>query len=214
MFRRRPYRQRPSVHRYGHPQGAIPVQPDHGPPRRHPGHHPTPGRPGGFAAARLALAGDRHQPQSVAAGGDGDHHGRQRPCRPRGQLLRWGGEDGEEQCRGGRESRAHDARARARGGVWSRCESPARTRSPATPGAEPRAVGNVGMTEVKAELVGNVWKITAKPGDDVAEDDVLLILESMKMEISVTAPRAGKVKEIRVKETDVVKEGQVLVVLE
>jgi biotin carboxyl carrier protein len=70
------------------------------------------------------------------------------------------------------------------------------------------------MTEVKAELVGNVWKITAKPGDDVAEDDVLMILESMKMEISVTAPRAGRVKEIRVKEKDVVKEGQVLVVLE
>jgi biotin carboxyl carrier protein len=70
------------------------------------------------------------------------------------------------------------------------------------------------MTEVKAELVGNVWKITSKVGDEVAEDDVLMILESMKMEISVTAPSAGKVKEIRVKETDVVKEGQVLVVLE
>ncbi|TMD34064.1 MAG: biotin/lipoyl-binding carrier protein [Chloroflexi bacterium] len=70
------------------------------------------------------------------------------------------------------------------------------------------------MTEVKAELVGNVWKITAKPGDKVAEDEVLMILESMKMEISVTAPRAGTVREIRVKETDVVKEGQVLVVLE
>jgi biotin carboxyl carrier protein len=70
------------------------------------------------------------------------------------------------------------------------------------------------MTEVKAELVGSVWKITSKPGDDVVEDDVLMILESMKMEISVTAPRAGKVKEIRVKETEVVKEGQVLVVLE
>jgi acetyl-CoA carboxylase biotin carboxyl carrier protein len=70
------------------------------------------------------------------------------------------------------------------------------------------------MTEVKAELVGNVWKITSKPGDEVAEDEVLLILESMKMEISVTAPRAGRVKEIRVKETEVVKEGQVLVVLE
>ena len=54
------------------------------------------------------------------------------------------------------------------------------------------------MTEVKAELVGNVWKITSKPGDEVAEDDVLMILESMKMEISVTAPRAGKVVEIRV----------------
>jgi len=70
------------------------------------------------------------------------------------------------------------------------------------------------VTEIKAELVGNVWKITAKPGDKVAEDDVLLILESMKMEISVTAPRAGTVREIRVKETDVVKEGQVLVVLD
>ena len=70
------------------------------------------------------------------------------------------------------------------------------------------------MTEVKAELVGSVWKITSKPGDQVAEEAVLLILESMKMEIEVTAPRAGTVKEIRVKETDVVKEGQVLVVLE
>ncbi len=70
------------------------------------------------------------------------------------------------------------------------------------------------MTDVKAELVGSVWKISAKPGDQVAEDDVLMILESMKMEIPVTAPRAGKVSEIRVKETDVVKEGQVLVVLE
>ena len=70
------------------------------------------------------------------------------------------------------------------------------------------------MTDVKAELVGNVWKITANPGDEVVEDDVLMILESMKMEISVTAPRAGRVKEIRVKETEVVKEGQVLVVLE
>ncbi|HVS47838.1 MAG TPA: biotin/lipoyl-binding carrier protein [Candidatus Dormibacteraeota bacterium] len=70
------------------------------------------------------------------------------------------------------------------------------------------------MTEVKAELVGSVWKITTQPGAQVAEDDVLLILESMKMEITVNAPRAGTVKEIRVKEADVVKEGQVLVVLE
>ncbi len=68
--------------------------------------------------------------------------------------------------------------------------------------------------DVKAELVGSVWKITSKAGDQVAEDDVLMILESMKMEIPVTAPKAGRVKEIRVKETDVVKEGQVLVVLE
>jgi biotin carboxyl carrier protein len=70
------------------------------------------------------------------------------------------------------------------------------------------------MTEVKAELVGSVWKITTQPGAHVEEEDVLLILESMKMEISVVAPRAGTVTEIRVKEAEVVKEGQVLVVLE
>jgi acetyl-CoA carboxylase biotin carboxyl carrier protein len=70
------------------------------------------------------------------------------------------------------------------------------------------------MTEVKAELVGNVWKIESRPGDQVAEDDVLLILESMKMEIPVLAPAAGTVREIRVRESDVVMEGQVLAVIE
>jgi acetyl-CoA carboxylase biotin carboxyl carrier protein len=70
------------------------------------------------------------------------------------------------------------------------------------------------MTEVKAELVGNVWKIESQPGDRVAEDDVLLILESMKMEIPVLAPAAGTVREIRVSEKDVVTEGQVLAVIE
>jgi acetyl-CoA carboxylase biotin carboxyl carrier protein len=70
------------------------------------------------------------------------------------------------------------------------------------------------MIEIRAELVGNVWKIVAKPGDTVTEDQTLLILESMKMEIEVVAPRAGTVLDIRVKETDIVKEGQVLVVME
>ena len=70
------------------------------------------------------------------------------------------------------------------------------------------------MTEVRAELVGNVWKVEAREGDQVAEEDVLIILESMKMEIPVTAPTAGTVLEIRVKEQDVVQEGQVLAVIE
>ena len=70
------------------------------------------------------------------------------------------------------------------------------------------------MIEIKAELVGNVWKIVAKPGDTVTEDQTLLILESMKMEIEVVAPKAGTVMEIRVRETEIVKEGQVLVVME
>jgi acetyl-CoA carboxylase biotin carboxyl carrier protein len=70
------------------------------------------------------------------------------------------------------------------------------------------------MTEVKAELVGNVWKVEARSGDAVHEDDVLLILESMKMEIPVLAPVAGTVREVLVKEQEVVREGQVLVVIE
>jgi acetyl-CoA carboxylase biotin carboxyl carrier protein len=70
------------------------------------------------------------------------------------------------------------------------------------------------MVEVRAELVGNVWKVEAHEGDRVEEDDVLLVLESMKMEIPVTAPGAGTVREIRVKEKDVVQEGQVLAVIE
>jgi acetyl-CoA carboxylase biotin carboxyl carrier protein len=70
------------------------------------------------------------------------------------------------------------------------------------------------MTEIRAELVGNVWKVEAKEGDQVEEDDVLIILESMKMEIPVTTPTAGTVREIRVREQDVVQEGQVLAVID
>ncbi len=70
------------------------------------------------------------------------------------------------------------------------------------------------MAEVKAELVGNLWKIVAEVGQQVEEDDTLMILESMKMEIPVTAPVSGTVTEIRVKEGDVVQEGQVVATLE
>jgi len=70
------------------------------------------------------------------------------------------------------------------------------------------------VTEVRAELVGNVWKVEAQEGDEVEEDDILIVLESMKMEIPVTAPSAGTVREIRVKEQDVVQEGQVLAVID
>jgi len=67
---------------------------------------------------------------------------------------------------------------------------------------------------VKTEITGNVWKIVAKLGDVVGEDATLLILESMKMEIPVSAPEAGTVKEILVAEGAVVSEGTVVVRLE
>jgi len=70
------------------------------------------------------------------------------------------------------------------------------------------------MTEVKAELVGNLWKIVTEVGQQVDEDDTLMILESMKMEIPITTPVAGMVKEILVKEGEVVQEGQTVAIVE
>ena len=68
--------------------------------------------------------------------------------------------------------------------------------------------------EVEAQITGNVWKIETSVGDSVEEEDVLLIIESMKMEIPVEAPEDGRVAEIRVAEGQAVEEGDVLVVLE
>ena len=70
------------------------------------------------------------------------------------------------------------------------------------------------MTEVKAELVGNVWKVKTEAGAQVAEEDELLILESMKMEMPVEAEDDGVVKEISCEEGQSVSEGDTLVVLE
>lgn len=69
-------------------------------------------------------------------------------------------------------------------------------------------------TEVTAHITGNVWKIEKKTGDAVSEGDVLIILESMKMEIPIEAPTSGTLKEIKVKETQNVIEGQVVALIE
>jgi acetyl-CoA carboxylase biotin carboxyl carrier protein len=69
-------------------------------------------------------------------------------------------------------------------------------------------------TEVEAQITGNVWKIEKQVGDRLSEEDVILILESMKMEIPVEAPCGGQLSEIRVSEGDNVEEGTVLAVIE
>jgi biotin carboxyl carrier protein len=69
------------------------------------------------------------------------------------------------------------------------------------------------MTEVRSEMAANVWQVPAAVGQEVAAGDVLVILESMKMEIPVEAPRAGTISEVRVQPEDQVQDGQVLVVL-
>ena len=69
-------------------------------------------------------------------------------------------------------------------------------------------------TRVRSEIAGSVWKIEVAIGDKVAEDDPLIVLESMKMEIPLLAPRAGVVREILVAEGESIAEGDVAVILE
>jgi biotin carboxyl carrier protein len=66
---------------------------------------------------------------------------------------------------------------------------------------------------VRSEIAGSVWKIEVAVGDSVAEDDSLVILESMKMEIPLLAPGSGTVREILVAEGEAIAEGDVAVIL-
>ena len=65
--------------------------------------------------------------------------------------------------------------------------------------------------EVRAEMVGNVMKVVAAPGDALAAGDTLVLLESMKMEIPVTTEIGGRIIEVGVSEGDVVTEGDLIV---
>ena len=66
--------------------------------------------------------------------------------------------------------------------------------------------------QVLSEVSGSVWKIEAAIGTEVGADDTILIIESMKMEIPVSSPRAGRVVELKVAEGEPVKEGQVVAI--
>ncbi len=68
--------------------------------------------------------------------------------------------------------------------------------------------------EVESEVTGNVWKVLLEVGAAVEEGDVIMILESMKMEIPVEAPAGGTVAEICVAPEDQVEEDQLLAVVE
>jgi acetyl-CoA carboxylase biotin carboxyl carrier protein len=70
------------------------------------------------------------------------------------------------------------------------------------------------MSEVRAEMVANVWKVVAAEGETVADGDTLVILESMKMEIPVLAEGSGTLTKLAVAEGDVVQEGDLIAVIE
>ena len=66
---------------------------------------------------------------------------------------------------------------------------------------------------VAAGLSGNIFKVLVSPGQDVEEGEVVIILEAMKMETEVSAPKAGKVGELKVKEGDAVAVGDTLLTI-
>jgi acetyl-CoA carboxylase biotin carboxyl carrier protein len=68
--------------------------------------------------------------------------------------------------------------------------------------------------DVCAHITGTVWKIEVCAGQRVAKDDVLVILESMKMEMPLVSPEDGEVLEIKVKPGQAVEEGEVLLTLQ
>jgi acetyl-CoA carboxylase biotin carboxyl carrier protein len=68
--------------------------------------------------------------------------------------------------------------------------------------------------KVITEVAGTVWKIVAQKGASLAAGDVILIMESMKMEIPIEAPRAGRLVEILVAEGDVLEEDDPVAMIE
>ena len=68
--------------------------------------------------------------------------------------------------------------------------------------------------EVESEVTGNVWKVLKSTGDSVEAGEVIMILESMKMEIPVEAPVAGTIAEVLVAPEVQVEEDQVVAILD
>ncbi|SIT67906.1 acetyl-CoA carboxylase biotin carboxyl carrier protein subunit [Edaphobacillus lindanitolerans] len=70
------------------------------------------------------------------------------------------------------------------------------------------------MNELKSTMAGTVFTVDVTAGDEVAQGQAVIVLESMKMEIPVEAEKGGKVKEVRVDVGDFVNEGDVILTFE
>ncbi|MEW6452360.1 MAG: acetyl-CoA carboxylase biotin carboxyl carrier protein subunit [Pseudomonadota bacterium] len=66
------------------------------------------------------------------------------------------------------------------------------------------------LIDVVSEMTGTIWKIQKSVGDAVEQDEILIIIEAMKMEIPVMAPEAGTVAEILVEEGAMIADGDVV----
>jgi methylmalonyl-CoA carboxyltransferase small subunit len=79
----------------------------------------------------------------------------------------------------------------------------------APPPAQPEAVANEEKV-CRSPIAGIVVRVAAQPGQRIQPGDILIVLEAMKMETNITAPLAGKLKDIKVKHGDSVQSGQVV----
>lgn len=70
------------------------------------------------------------------------------------------------------------------------------------------------LVKVESEVTGKIWKVETNVGDAVAEGEVLMIVESMKMEIPIESPASGTLKELLVRKDDKVDEDQVIALIE
>lgn len=70
-----------------------------------------------------------------------------------------------------------------------------------------------GNTSLRSEVSGTVWQVLVEPGQSVGKDDVVLILEAMKMEIPVLSPCSGTIAELAVVQGDSVTESQLVAII-
>jgi methylmalonyl-CoA carboxyltransferase small subunit len=95
----------------------------------------------------------------------------------------------------------------------SRVTVPTPPATPTTGGAPSNGTGSSGNV-CKSPMAGVVVKINAQPGQQIQENDLLMVLEAMKMETNITAPMSGKIKAINVNPGDPVTVDQVVVEFE
>ena len=89
-----------------------------------------------------------------------------------------------------------------------------RAAAPAAPAAAPKAAAGAGSIQVKAGAAGKVFQVPTSVGQKVEAGDTVIIIEAMKMETTLSAPRAGMVSQVLVAARDYIEAKDLLLVLE
>jgi biotin carboxyl carrier protein len=90
--------------------------------------------------------------------------------------------------------------------------APAKPRPAGAKGPAPKTGGEAGGEKVcRSPIAGTITQVRVKAGDSIALNQVLIVMEAMKMETNIASPVVGKVKDVKVKPGEAVKQGQVLI---